>query len=257
MASPLASDTVGPAGRPRLVLVHGFAQTRRCWGPAVEALAADHEVVVVDAPGHGGSAAVDVPFEEAAALLGRVGGPATYVGYSMGGRLCLALALDQPDLVTGLVLIGASPGLANPAERAARRAADDALADRIEAIGVPAFLDEWLALPLFAGLDDGTRFTAERATNTAAGLASSLRRAGTGAQPDLWPRLPHLAVPTLAITGAGDTKFTAIAAAMAASAPPGRIEHRIVAGAGHSVHLEQPAAFVAEVRSWLESRTDL
>jgi 2-succinyl-6-hydroxy-2,4-cyclohexadiene-1-carboxylate synthase len=139
-----------PAGR--VVLVHGFTQTLRSWGPVADRLAARWQVVRVDLPGHGGSGGVRVGFGEAARLVGEAGGVGVYVGYSMGGRLCLRLALDRPDLVRGLVLIGASPGIADPGDRAARRADDEALAGRIEREGVAAFLERWLAGPLFATL---------------------------------------------------------------------------------------------------------
>ncbi|HSN97039.1 MAG TPA: alpha/beta fold hydrolase, partial [Candidatus Nanopelagicales bacterium] len=94
---------------PRVALIHGFTQNGRCWGPLSDTLARDHEVVRVDAPGHGRSAALDVGLWDAARLVGATCGAATYLGYSMGGRLCLHLALDRPDLVRALVLVGATP----------------------------------------------------------------------------------------------------------------------------------------------------
>jgi 2-succinyl-6-hydroxy-2,4-cyclohexadiene-1-carboxylate synthase len=233
----------------RLVLVHGFTQTRRCWAPVDTDLATDHEVVAVDAPGHGDRATVVAGIDDGAALLGEAAGRAVYVGYSMGGRYCLRLALDRPDLVAGLVLIGASPGLADAGARADRRRADEALADHVEAVGVAAFLDEWLAQPLFAGLPAERRCLTERRTNTAAGLASSLRRAGTGAQTPLWDRLGELTAPTLLVTGAGDAKFTAIAGQMAAGVGPAAT-HVVLPGTGHTAHLEDPAGFTAALRSW-------
>ena len=91
----------------------------------------------------------------------------------MGGRLALALALRIPQRVRRLVLVSASPGLADAGERAARRAADEALADRIEAIGVEAFAREWAAQPLFAGQPAGGR------RRRARGPAAAQRRAST------------------------------------------------------------------------------
>src|SRR5215207_6610784 len=155
----------------RVVLVHGFTQTSASWGPVAERLARRFEVVRVDLPGHGRSGAVKVGFAEAAGLVGKAGGRAAYVGYSLGGRLCLRLALDRPDLVPALVLIGASPGIAEAAGRAERRAADEALAEGIERDGVAAFLDRWLAGPLFATLPEAAAGRAERLANTADGPA--------------------------------------------------------------------------------------
>jgi 2-succinyl-6-hydroxy-2,4-cyclohexadiene-1-carboxylate synthase len=234
----------------RVVLVHGFTQTGACWGPVADDLAADNELLLVDAPGHGGSSALRPSFTEGAALMGSAGGAATYVGYSMGGRYLLALAIARPDLVERLVLIGASPGLSSAEERAARRASDEALADHLCAIGLPAFLDEWLALPLFAGLTEEMQFRTERLANDPEGLASSLRLAGTGAQDPLWERLPTLEMPVLLVTGALDAKFTAIAEQMNA-AIGANATHVTIEGAGHTAHLENPEAFLATLRAWL------
>src|SRR5919202_4163111 len=165
----------GGAGE-RVVLVHGFTQTLASMEPLAAPLRGCHEVVSVDLPGHGGSPAPASSFEDAAATLGRTGGRAAYVGYSLGGRLCLRLALERPDLVTALVLIGASPGLADPGERAARREADARLADEILKVGTEAFLERWLAQPLFDGTRPPAGDLAGRRANRPGGLAYALRQ---------------------------------------------------------------------------------
>lgn len=236
----------------RLGLVHGFTQTARCWGPFAPALTERFETVRVDAPGHGRSSEVHTDVAVGAALIGDAVGRGIYVGYSMGGRHALRLALDRPDLVERLVLIGASPGLADPETRSARRAADDVLATRIEHIGVPAFIDEWLAQPLFAGLPTAARFVEERATNTASGLASSLRLAGTGAQEPLWDRLAELEAPTLLLVGADDEKFGAIATQMVERIGP-KASVLAVPGTGHAPHLEAPQLAADVVLRWLST----
>ena len=241
----LAATTRG-AGR-RLVLVHGFTQTGRSWDAVADHLVADHEVVAVDAPGHGGSAAIDADLLDGAARLGATGGRATYIGYSMGGRLCLHLAVSQPDLVERLVLVSATAGIDDPGERQARRDADDALAGTIEHDGLEAFLQRWVAQPLFAGLPDPD--LDDRRRNTVAGLAASLRLAGTGTQEPLWPRLPDLHMSVLLVAGADDAKFVRAAERMAGLLPRPTLE--VIAGAGHTVHLEQPAEFLAVLDRWL------
>lgn len=232
----------------RLVLVHGFTQTRRSWDPLLPALA-DHEVLALDAPGHGRASDVHLDLVEGGAWLASAGGAATYVGYSMGGRLCLHAALAAPQTVRGLVLISATGGIDDAEERQARRASDEALADRIERIGVPAFVDEWLAQPLFAGLSPAARGRPQRLENTAAGLASSLRRAGTGTQEPLWDRLRTLTVPTLVVAGALDAKFVDLGRRLTDAIPDAELA--VVDGAGHTVHLEQPDAFLDVVLPWL------
>ncbi len=237
-------------GPDRVVLVHGFTQTLVSWAPLADALSDTFQMIRVDLPGHGGSAPVDLGFAETAAAIGEAGGRATYVGYSMGGRLCLRLAADRPDLVQALVLVGASPGLADPAERAARREADDALATEIERQGTTAFLQRWLAQPLFATFTPTAEDLAARRANTSAGLATALRRLGTGVQEPLWSRLSGLSMPVLAIAGQDDARYARVAEEMA-DAIGVNAQVVAIAGAGHTAHLERPAGFCRLLTAFL------
>jgi len=235
---------------PRIVLVHGFAQTSRCWGPMADDLAADHEVVRIDAPGHGRSPRAEPGLREGARLMAERGGPATYLGYSMGGRYALHVALARPDVVRGLVLVSATAGIDDPTDRAARRRQDEALAGRLQNDGLDAFLDTWLAQPLFARLEEQAQFRPERAENTVEGLAGSLRKAGTGTQEPLGGRLVELSMPVLVMAGADDAKFRAEARRMAA-ATGANATVALIPDAGHAAHLERPRDFVGALRPWL------
>jgi 2-succinyl-6-hydroxy-2,4-cyclohexadiene-1-carboxylate synthase len=234
------------------VLVHGFTQTSDCWAPVDAALAEDHDLVAVDAPGHRGSSAVEVDLPAGAAAITEVGGSATYLGYSMGARFCLRAALDHPALVEALVLVSGTAGIDDDAARAERRTADERLADRVLALGTEGFVDEWLAQPLFASLPPGRAHRRERLANIPAGLASSLLLAGTGAMEPLWHRLDELSMPVLVVVGALDAKYVALGRRLVSSIGSSA-ELSVVADAGHTVHLEQPDAFVDQVRSWLAS----
>ena len=235
---------------PRLVLVHGFAQNRNCWGPIAADLARDHEVVRVDAPGHGRSAQFHAGLRTGARLIADQGGRATYLGYSMGARFVLHLALANPELVERLVLIGGTAGIEDAAARAERQRNDEALAARLEREGLEPFLEAWLAQPLFAGLSEDMQFRAARRENTVEGLAESLRQAGTGSQDPLWDRLGRIEVPTLVVAGADDTKFSAegshIVESIGANATLA-----LIPNAGHAAHLEQPVTFLSTLRAWL------
>lgn len=235
---------------PPIVLVHGFTQTGRCWGPEAADLATDHEVIRVDAPGHGGSAAILAGLRTGGRLIADQGGEATYVGYSMGARFCLHLALSNPELVRGLVLIGGTAGIEDPAERAERRAQDVRTAARIREEGLEAFLDAWLTQPLFARLPAEAAHRAERLENTVDGLVSSLEQAGTGSQDPSWHKLSTLAMPVLVVAGSLDEKFAALGARMA-DAIGANATLALVPDAGHAAHLEQPAAFLSILRPWL------
>jgi 2-succinyl-6-hydroxy-2,4-cyclohexadiene-1-carboxylate synthase len=166
----------------------------------------------------------------------------------MGGRLCLRLALDRPDLVRGLVLISASPGIADAGERAARRDADERLAQEVEQKGVDAFLERWLKQPLFATLSaEAADIDARRAGNTVATLTHALRALGPGTQEPLWDHLGDLEPPLLPIVGSLDRRYVDIAFEMAERV--GRDVRPVLSGgAGHAVHLEQPDAIAALLR---------
>ncbi len=176
------------------------------------------------------------------------GGIGTYVGYSMGGRVSLHAALIHPEAVQRLVLIGATAGIDDPGERQARHEADERLADHIEAVGVPSFIDEWLSNPLFAGLTEATAMRADRLRNTAADLAASLRATGTGTQASLWDRLGEIECPTLVLVGEHDVKFTQLGQRLVDGITDAELV--VVPEAGHSVHLEQPEATVDAITAW-------
>jgi 2-succinyl-6-hydroxy-2,4-cyclohexadiene-1-carboxylate synthase len=234
------------------VFVHGFTQTPASWDPLLDAV--QHVVA-----GDGGVrlfvvprvVAVDDDFALSAAALGVAN--ATYIGYSQGGRLCLELALDRPELVRRLVLVSASPGIADPHERAARRDADERLAQEIERDGVDAFVERWLSQPLFATLPrERARIDERKAGNTVESLTYQLRTLGQGAQPSNWERLAELQMPVLLIVGELDTKYVDIARRMAEQIADVRVE--VVSGAGHACHLEQPE-HVAHLLASFEAET--
>jgi 2-succinyl-6-hydroxy-2,4-cyclohexadiene-1-carboxylate synthase len=233
-----------------IVLLHGFTQTGRAWGPTIAALGERYRALAPDIRGHG-SAADARPVDFASVhddVLALAPPRFALAGYSMGGRIALSLALDPAarGRVSRLILVGASPGLADPAERRSRRAADEALADRIEGEGIEAFASSWSSLPLFAGQPPAVAAAAdaERRSQSPAGLAAALRGLGTGVMEPLWERLPSLAVPVTLIVGERDAKFRALAERMAAALPDATL--RVVPGAGHAVQLEAPEA-VAEL----------
>lgn len=249
--------------RPWLLCLHGFTGSGRTWRPFARRFGRRFRLALADAPGHGASDAPDAAadydlwstadrLDEALRRLSP-GRPAHVLGYSMGGRLALHLALAHPDAVASLALEGASPGIEDGGERRARRAADEALADRIERDGLEAFVADWQRLPLFAGqaamaASRRAALRQERLSQRPRGLAMSLRGAGAGRQDDLWPRLGELAMPVLYVAGAKDERYSAIGRRLTAGVARGRLA--LVARAGHAAHLERPLSFARAVEAF-------
>jgi 2-succinyl-6-hydroxy-2,4-cyclohexadiene-1-carboxylate synthase len=233
--------------RETIVLLHGFTQTGRSWGPTIAALGERYRALAPDIRGHGAAAdARPVSFDAVRAdVLALAPDRFALAGYSMGGRIALSIALAAPERISRLTLVSASPGLAGAEERRARRRADDALAERIETEGSEAFAAAWSSLPLFAGQPRTVAEAAHamRLAQSPGGLAAALRGLGTGAMEPLWERLPELAIPVTLIVGGRDAKFCAIAEAMAERLPGATLH--VVADAGHAVQLEAPEAVAA------------
>ena len=244
------------------MLLHGFTQTGRLWGPFGERLAEAHTLVALDLPGHAGSDAVRADLPETAELVAEtvraeVGDePCDVLGYSLGARVALHVLTASKMPVRRAVLIGVTGGIEDVDERERRRSADDALADRLEAAGdVEGFVDGWLRSPLFAKLSDSAADRAERLRNSAKGLAASLRLNGTGTQEPLWDDLPALTLPLLALAGTDDIRFAGHALRVQRTAPLALAS--LVPGGGHAVHLAQPDHAWRIVEHWLAAGPQL
>ncbi len=240
---------------PTLLLLHGFTGSGAVWSEHLPALEGRFEVLAADLPGHGTNREAASVEATAEALAAGLGGRRCHVlGYSLGARIALRLAVAHPGLVHRLVLESPSAGIADPAEREARRRADERLADDIERDGLGAFVDRWERNPIFAshtGLDPAAaaRQRAIRLAQDPHGLAGSLRLAGQGAMEPLHGRLAEVRAPTLVIAGALDPARPR-AELVAAGIPGARLV--VIDGAGHTPHLERPDAFLPLVIDFLQ-----
>ncbi|MGA2294121.1 MAG: alpha/beta fold hydrolase [Acidimicrobiales bacterium] len=232
------------------VWLHGFTQTRASAHQFRSILAGSHELLTPDLPGHGDSCAFRATLEECADFVAAVmpEGAVDLGGYSFGARVSLHVALRHPQKVRKLILLGATRGIEDETQRLERRRHDESLAERIELLGVEEFLDEWLAQPMFAALPHDPLERAARSRD-AAGLADSLRFAGTGTQAWLGPMLGTVTADTLALAGANDQKFAGEARAIANGVPQGSFA--FIDSAGHAAHLEQPHATARLVEAFL------
>jgi 2-succinyl-6-hydroxy-2,4-cyclohexadiene-1-carboxylate synthase len=233
-----------------LVLLHGFGGTRHAWDGVIARLDTQrYRPLPLDLPGHGEASATDGPITFAscvAAVLAAAPERFALCGYSLGGRVALHVALAAPERVTRLVLVSCSPGIEDDAERAARRASDERLADELERIPFEQFIEKWRTQPLFA--DDppevGERAREDQRRNDPFALAKAMRGLGTGEMAPLWARLGELEMPSTFVAGERDVKFRAIGERMVSLMPDAEL---VVISGGHALTLESPEELVAAI----------
>lgn len=231
--------------RRAVVLLHGFAGTGRSWDAVVRRLPAErYTALAPDLRGHGAArGARPITFDAAVADVLAAAPPRfALAGYSLGGRLALLAALAAPERVVRLVLVATTAGIADVAERTARRRADERLAAELATLTIERLADRWLAQPLFAAdpPEAQARARADIARNDPLALAAALRGLGTGAMTPVWERLGELTMPAVVVVGARDAKFGGLGARLAAALPDARLV--VVPGAGHALVREAPEA---------------
>ena len=247
-----------------MLLLHGFTGCAESMEGIAGALQPGRRVIRPDFLGHGQS---DAPRDPSLYAMGHTVArmqdvldqleieTCDVIGYSMGGRVALSLAVAFPSRIRSLTLIGATPGLPSEEERTTRRRADDQLAQRLIDEGLESFVDDWMALPLFAsqarlGSAFLVRAREQRLQGQIEGWAGSLRGLGTGVMPPLYEALPSLQQAVLLVVGQEDPKFTKIAEQMLQRLP--HAECVLVPRAGHAAHLEQPEDFAAILDEFLD-----
>jgi 2-succinyl-6-hydroxy-2,4-cyclohexadiene-1-carboxylate synthase len=254
----LSATGYGDPGRPALVFLHGFLGAQDDWAEVIGLIGEEHYCLAYDLPGHGASmvdeeAAYTVPGCAAliaADLQRRALVTPQVVGYSMGGRVALALALDYPAVAERFVMESASPGLLDASTAAARRERDARWAARWLSEPIDAVLRDWYAQRVFEGIDaDAARYERmlqRRRRNRPEALARSVEGMSVGRQTPLWDRLPDLQRPVLVLAGERDRSYCVVAEQMAVRSP--MVQTALVAEAGHNAHVEQPERFVRTLR---------
>jgi 2-succinyl-6-hydroxy-2,4-cyclohexadiene-1-carboxylate synthase len=230
---------------PLVIFVPGFMQRGEAWAPVAELVAKRYPSACLDFRTH--------TFETRLGELREAARPgAVAVGYSMGGRLALHLAVRDPERFAGLVTVGASPGIDDAAERRRRRDADEELAAWMERSTIQEVVARWERLPVFAGQPEDLvdRQRAGRLSHDPRLLARLLRSAGQGALPAMSDDLPSLPIPLLALAGERDERYLQAGRRIALLAPRG--DTLPVTGAGHAAHLERPGAVAELVLDFLD-----
>jgi 2-succinyl-6-hydroxy-2,4-cyclohexadiene-1-carboxylate synthase len=216
-----------------VLFIPGFMQRGDAWRPVAELLPERYPSALLDHGEHsfeGRLAEIADAAEEGSVL----------VGYSLGGRLALRAVLRDPGRYAGLVTVGATAGIDDPALRGPRAEADDRLAAWMEAAPIEDVVAIWERQPLFADQSEGLieEQRAGRMSHEPGELAMLLRTAGQGVLEPVWHALLTLDLPVLAIAGARDEGYVAAAERIADTAPRGHAA--IVEDAGHAAHLQRP-----------------
>lgn len=253
-----------PKAYPTFLALHGFTGGGEDFVPFTRLFGGKWHCP--DLPGHGAHPKEDCSPQGTfaflrAKLIKLSPPPSVLLGYSMGARAALQLALGHPWPWDAVILISGTPGISNEAERLERRRADACLAQRVETLGVAEFIDYWQSTPIIRSqqrISAKWRQSMQESRNkhTAQGLARSLRQFGQGNCPNLWPELGALRAPLLMITGADDQKYQKIASRamdlITTQNPKAKAGHIVLPNAGHAPHLETPQATKEVILSFLE-----
>lgn len=258
-------ETRGSKNGQPLILLHGFAGSLHAWDRIAPFLEPHFRLILLDLPGHGET---PLPPEEIGfaeftngliELIQKIARKKPILcGYSMGGRLALHAGVEASETLRGLILIGASPGIEEPRERAKRRNADHDLAADILTKGLEWFADHWGSLPLFASQKDlpieiQNDLRRARLANDPNGLAYSLAHWGAGEQEFVGPYLYKIRCPLLLLAGALDQKFCLSNHYMASAVGTSNLRRVEIPHAGHAAHIEQPEAVAQEIITFAQT----
>jgi 2-succinyl-6-hydroxy-2,4-cyclohexadiene-1-carboxylate synthase len=263
MNRSLHINTAGDQELPKIVFLHGFLGSGSDWLPFAEKLNDRFCCVLVDLPGHGESTIPENAETEGFfmrtvdSLAGKIrqlsAEPCVLAGYSMGGRIGLALALRYPELFSKALIISSSPGLRTEEEKEVRRKSDEGIARKIER-NFEGFIRFWYDQPLFSTLKSHALFhevEARRKKGSPEQLARALRLLGTGSQPSFWNDLPDCLLPILFCVGEKDEKYVEIGHQMEKVCLASSLE--CFKGCGHTLHIENPELFLTCLERFIES----
>jgi 2-succinyl-6-hydroxy-2,4-cyclohexadiene-1-carboxylate synthase len=255
----------GDTSNSPVVLLHGFMGNTQDWAPVMQRLATHFFCLAIDLPGHGKSLNVEDAFTFpgiAAAIVqvfeaNRVTS-APIIGYSMGGRIALYLAVHYPHLCSALIVESATAGIRDETLRSERRCLDDKWVRLMKEGVFEQFLRTWYAQPVFSSLAQKPaileKIIKRRRSNDPKGLVRALEVFSVGSQTPLWDHLPSLALPVLLITGEQDKKYVDLITDMATKIPASTVV--ILPDAGHNVHMERPEDFAEHIIAFLTKKLD-
>jgi len=230
----------GPESAPAVIFVHGLAASSAVWQGQAERLRDRFRVVRYDLRSHGASQAVDVPCTRAdlgAELIGVLDAlgiqRAFVVGHSAGGVIAMHAALDRPERVRALVLVGTASECNEKTrawyESTAATARERGGEGAVKAMGLRS---------TGAPVPDGRGF---------AHLALAMCTLNTD---PLTERMRTLAAPLLVIVG--DKDFLGAGGSVILHRAVAGSELEIVPGRGHGIYVEDPDWFAARIAEFFE-----
>ncbi len=249
----------GNPNLPPILFLHGFMGSGQELNPLLAQLSTQFHCIAVDLPGHGHTIATNYTIPHTAQCLVElleslsIDRPCHLVGYSLGGRIALYLALHYPQRWTKVVLESASAGLASTTARQARRQQDLSIAHQLRQPNLDwaTFIQQWYQQPVFQDLSnhpDFSKLITQRLQNHPLKLAKSLEQAGLGSQPYLGNLLITNQLPVLLLAGKKDHKFVKINQELAANCPVAEL--LIVPDCSHNIHWQQPQQWIQVVQNW-------
>ncbi len=262
MTHTLHFEQHGSATFPPMLLLHGFLGSSQDWAEAIKRLSKHYYCITVDLPGHGKSREWDwqsCTFAATAQAILQILDTLNIqrchlAGYSMGGRLALLLAIQNPARFSHLVIESASPGIIDPVERLQRKSWDLEIAHQLVSQKFEQFLYTWYNQPIFYSLKSFPEFeqmVQQRLQNDPLFLAKAIQCLGSGAQEPLWDKLERLTMPVLYLAGEFDEKYRRIGEQMKSRVP--RLMCKTVRGCGHNIHFENPARYAKQVTDFLHA----
>jgi 2-succinyl-6-hydroxy-2,4-cyclohexadiene-1-carboxylate synthase len=240
---------------PRLLLLHGFMGSSVDFYPAISTLSQHFHCICVDLPGHGQTPIIDDrDFVSTAEQILEIAPHSHLLGYSLGGRLALYLALHYPDRWQKVILESASFGLPTAQMRQERQRQDSAIARKLRQpnLDFTAFIKNWYQQSVFTGISKHPNFSeliASRSNNQPLALARSLETLGLGQQPYLGELLASNKIPLLLLAGEQDTKFVEIGHQITQSCP--QSELMVAPNCSHNIHFQQLDLWLKAVLGFL------
>jgi 2-succinyl-6-hydroxy-2,4-cyclohexadiene-1-carboxylate synthase len=247
---------------PWLLMLHGFMGDHRVFEHLINDLTVSCNPITIDLLGHGQSSKPTDPdrynesyqIDDIVQLVYRLNlFPILLYGYSMGGRLALKTAFENPDPFHGLILESTTNGIEDEEKRKQRQQLDQQRADAVES-DYKSFLSKWEEAPLFQSplaVDQEliNKYHRIHLDQSPEAMAASLRGFGTGFMTPETKHFPRYNEPTMLIAGSADEKYKRINKRLTDFFS--NVHLRFIE-AGHRVHLDNPSELTNELTTFID-----